>query len=125
MGGTSRELSRPWGEFGGSWLVTKRSEWVAGLRRVITPTVWTLVPRVGWVTPLQCLLIGETSGNNQCHRCSVISAVIENQKISGLLMVLIPIWAVSLIWCDIESLLNQMYIFEKDKIVEPSPPSVW
>ena len=92
---TSRELFRPWGEFGGCWRVTKRSEWVAELG-LITLTVWTL-------TPPQCLLIGETLDNNQCHRCSVISAVIENQKILGLPMALIPIWALSLIWRNIES----------------------
>ena len=76
--------------------VTKRSEWVAELGLI---TFWTL----GWVTPLQCLLIGETSDNNQCHRCSVIAAVIGNQKISGLPMALIPVWALPLIWCNIES----------------------
>ena len=34
-----------------------------------------------WATPLQCLLIGETSTANQCHRCSVIAPVIENRII--------------------------------------------
>ena len=93
----TRELSRPWGEFGGS---CHQEIGVGGQGRVITPPVWTLGPRVACrvTPPLQCLLIGETSPQLQSVP-SVLSHLGCNRKPENFWfsMVLILIWALSLI----------------------------